>query len=143
MPFHLVRGKSSDTGTFGVFYDRNKPVCLMLELPDRGNAPNLSRIPASRYRVEYLERSASGRFKDCYLVLDVAARTWILIHSGNLAGDTKKGFMTNSYGCLLPATYIGNLHGQSAGLASRTALNSIHQATGRKSFWLTITQPQS
>ncbi len=110
----------------------------MMELPDRGNAPRLSRVVAGRYWVEYLASSASGRWRDVYWVQDVPQRFGILFHAGNFAGDTTKGKQTDSLGCPLPALRLGKLAGQLAGLASRQALSRIHAITGRRGFWLEI-----
>ena len=127
-----------DYGTVSRLMHQGQHICYILELPDRQNQSNISRIPAGRYTVRYLPRSGSGKYKDVYHVINVPKRFGILIHPGNWAGDKVKGFKTHSWGCLLPATRMGKLAGQRAGLASRGALRRIHKITNRESFYLEI-----
>jgi len=135
----LQRGPSADQGTFGRLLDANgEMVCWMLELPDRANEPNYSRIPAGRYEAHYLPRSASGRYQRVYWLPRVSGRSGILIHGGNYAGDCRKEYRTDTCGCLLPARRLGVLNGQRVGLASRAALNALHKATGRQHFMLEV-----
>lgn len=134
----LYRAGSSDQGTPGVLVYQHKKVCFMLELPDRNNHANISRIPPGHYLVKYLARSASGHFTDVYHITHVLNRTGILQHPGNFAGDKLKGFKADSWGCQLPALHMGILNGQMAGLASRAALRRIHQITQRQHFYLEI-----
>ncbi|WP_321276938.1 DUF5675 family protein [Thiomicrorhabdus indica] len=134
----LYRGASTDQGTAGVLMHLGKRVCYFMELPDRSNKPNLSRIPAGKYLCKYLPRSASGKYKDVYHVVNVPKRSGILQHSGNVAGDKTLGYKTHSWGCQLPALRLGKLYGQLAGLASRAALHKLHSVTGRSDFYLEI-----
>ena len=138
LALELLRVLEDDQGTIGELTHDGRRVCWVLELPDRGNAAGLSRIPAGEYIVDYLQRSASGKYQDVYHVRDVPGRSGILGHPGNWAGDRLRGWLTNSYGCLLPATRLGYMQGQRAGLLSRKALNTLHALTGRQSFRLRI-----
>lgn len=113
-------------------------ICYMMELPERDNKPNISRIPRGRYLVKYLPRSGSGKYHDVYLITKVPGRTGILIHSGNYAGDRELNYRTDSWGCQLPASRIGAINGQVAGLASRAALRKLHNATQRQDFYLEV-----
>lgn len=134
----LYRAGSSDQGTPGVLVYQNKKVCFMLELPDRNNQTNISRILPGLYLVKYMARSASGKYKDVYHVTRVRGRSGILQHPGNFAGDKLKGFKTHSWGCQLPALRMGMLNGQMAGLASRAAVRKIHQITQRQDFYMEV-----
>ncbi len=126
-------------GTVGRFYDEaGDALCWLLELPDRGNKPNRSRIPAGEYAVEHLPRSGSGRYRDVYLIRSVPNRSGILIHPGNWAGDVDQGLRTDSWGCPLTALRLGRLAGQLAGLASRAAMARLHGYTERRDFLLVI-----
>ena len=136
--FVLKRAPSTDHGTVGYLSLNGQHVCYMMELPDRNNKSNLSRIPVGRYKVVYLGRSASGKYKDVYHVMSVDGRIGILIHAGNFAGDKLKGFKTDSWGCLLPASRLGLLNKQLAGLASRGALRRLHEHTQRQDFYLEV-----
>lgn len=140
MILRLIRVLGDDEGTLGLglLYHGAQQVCLIGELPWRGNRPNLSCIPPGRYRVAYLARSASGKYRDVYHVLDVPGRSGILIHAGNLTGDRERGLRTDSYGCLLPGRRVGRLGGQRAVLASRGAMQDLHAVTGRQGFTLEV-----
>lgn len=54
--------------------------CKSLELPDKGNKRNISRIPSGWYNCEL---RWSQKFKWHFHVTDVQDRSWILIHIGN------------------------------------------------------------
>lgn len=110
----------------------------MMELPDRNNTPNRSRILPGLYLCKYLPRSASGKYKDVYHVTQVSGRSGILQHPGNVAGDTTKGYKSHSWGCQLPALRLGKLYNQLAGLGSRAALRKLHAVTGRQDFYLEV-----
>jgi hypothetical protein len=134
----LSRHLSDDHGTVGTLCAGNRVICLIGELPWRDNRSNISSIPAGRYRVNYLQRSASGRYRDVYHVRDVPNRAGILIHVGNYTGDRDRGLRTDSHGCLLPGLRLGHLRQQRAVLASRGGLDALHAVTGRQDFTLTI-----
>lgn len=138
MDLLLLRHVSDDEGTVGTVINEGHVALLMEELPWRENRSNLSHIPAGRYRVNYLARSASGKYRDVYHVQGVPGRGGILIHAGNYAGDTLKALRADSWGCLLPGLRLGRLNGQRAVLASRGGLDALHALTGRQSFNLEI-----
>jgi len=102
----------------------------ILERPWLNNQRNISCIPPGTYRVKYLRRSASGRYRNCYHVLNVPGRTGILIHQGNIAD--------HSHGCLLIGKRRGWLNRKRAVLASRSALKDFVRTMGKKDFLLTI-----
>lgn len=102
----------------------------VLERPWLNNAPNLSCIPPGRYKVEYLPRSASGKYKSCYHVLDVPGRTGILIHNGNI--------VDHSRGCLLVGKQRGWLGNRRAVFNSKSALRQLVSVLGKNDFELTI-----
>lgn len=85
---------NDENQTLGHFllYDNENLVfdCKSLELPDRSNQRNISRIPEGRYRciVRW-----SKKFSWHYHVEDVDGRSWILIHFGN--------YYTDIRGCIL------------------------------------------
>ena len=102
----------------------------ILERPWLNNSPNVSCIPAGTYQVDYLHRSASGKYKRCYWIKGVPGRSAILIHSGNIVDHSK--------GCLIIGKRRGWLAGQRAVLNSRTALGELYDVIGPNSFTLTI-----
>ena len=92
------------TCTFGRLYDvlEGKLVCVTLELPWKGNARNVSRIPSGCYT---LEPYVSNRFGKCFRIPNDETepqRTEIRLHAGNTAADTR--------GCILPGTEYGHTY---------------------------------
>jgi hypothetical protein len=138
MKMTLYRLLTDEEGTIGVLFKGAMLICYMGELPWRDNRSNISRIPSGSYKVVYLARSGSGRYRDVYHVRNVPHRTGVLIHSGNWEGDTSRGLKTHTHGCLLPGSRIGRLSGQRAVLASKSAMRKVHAAVGRKNFTLEI-----
>ena len=130
----LLRYDSCDQGIKGYLYTQGF-IAKILELPWRENKPNKSCIPSGDYQVTL---RYSKKFRWCYHLQDVYGRTWILVHSGNLAGDTTKGYKTHSFGCLLMGKYFGTLTGQRAVLLSRATLRRFVAFMRGKSFMLKI-----
>ncbi|WP_319778428.1 DUF5675 family protein [Maridesulfovibrio sp.] len=138
MKIRLTRYESGDHGSFGFL--RGPGIRLhVIELPWRDNRSNLSCIPVGEYRCE---RVRSPRFGVVYHIKDVPGRSHVLIHSGNYAGDSTKGWKTHSHGCILPARKRGRLGKQLAGLCSKSALSSFMSALNRQPFKLIIEDVQ-
>jgi len=127
----ICRGDSTEQGTFGVLRAKGNFSCKVCELPDRGNEKNYSRIPAGSYNCRPYH---SERFGSVYIVEEVKGRSYILAHSGNLAGDSKRGLRTHSAGCILLGKYFGKLNGQKAVLCSRPVVRSFVNLMGGKPF---------
>lgn len=124
MTLHVViqRDHSTDAGTFGVLTLPSGWRCQTLELPWRNNVRRMSCIPAGVYRaIDHV----SPRFGRTYWLQDVPGRSEILIHAGNLAGDTTKGYRSDVAGCILVGATRGHLQGQPAVLSSKLALNAL------------------
>ena len=102
--------------------------CRILELPDRDNAFQRSRINAETYWVEVRKSKKYGWH---FHVKDVEGRTMILIHAGN--------YYTDTLGCQLPGTSFKDINndGHVDVRWSRNTLNKILQIAP-KGFWLTI-----
>lgn len=131
---NLTRLRRSDQGTLGlVLYEDFK--CYSLELPWRDNMRNLSCIPAKNYPVEI---RLSPKYGNVYWVKEVQNRTWILIHSGNWAGDVKKGYRTHVNGCILLGQHYGTLDNQIAVLNSRITIRRFMDALNNDPFTLRI-----
>lgn len=132
----LLREEGDDQGTFGLLIlpDGGAPLHT-IELPDRGNRAQVSRIPAGRY---YCAMVKSPRFGHVYGVANVPGRSHILMHGGNLAGDALKGFKSHSHGCLLVGSKFGSIDGQKAVLISQPALRQFHTRMGNAPFWLNV-----
>ena len=131
---YLYRIKGSDQGTLGLWLTLGF-AAKVIELPWRNNEPNVSCIPEGIYTCVYRH---SKKYKRHYHLLDVKGRTWVLTHSGNLAGDTIKGFKTHSAGCILIGKYHGKLHGQDAVLCSRPTLRRFITHMNKEPFKLEV-----
>lgn len=127
----LVRLQTSDQGTLGrlISHDGNFQ-CLTLELPWRENQFNISCIPAGTYPAK---PQHSPRFNKTLYRLDdseTAPRSAILIHAGNTAGDTSKGYQSDAQGCILLGESTGLIGKQLAILNSKNAIKAFHQHNG-------------
>lgn len=133
---NLYRITQSDQGTEGIlFYPEKFFSCYTLELPWRSNEPNYSCIPKGEYEVRIRLSPKYGRI---YWVLKVPDRTYILIHSGNYAGDRKLGYKTHTWGCILLGKKKGWMHNQRAILSSRITLNEFMDLLDEDKFSLKI-----
>ena len=130
LELELVRDLSGKHCTLGVLLGPEGRVCNILEPPWKDNRSNISCIPPGRYIVEYLPRSASGKYKDCYHITGVPGRIGILIHKGN--------FYTHTLGCLLPGLRVGWMKGIRAVFASAGAMRKLHKVTNRQRFILHV-----
>lgn len=96
-------------------------VFYTLEPPWRDNQRNVSCIPPGSYNVNFMPRSWSGKYRNCYHVTGVDGRSEILIHVGNLPEHTR--------GCLLIGKKLGSLAGKPAVLSSKIALRQFVNST--------------
>lgn len=122
----LNRYETSEQGTKGNISINGAYFCKCLELPWKDNNNNVSCIPADKYDVFF-------RWNH-YKLKDVEGRTGILIHSGNYAGDSSKGYLTNSQGCLMFGEKFGTLSNQLAVLNSSHTLSKFLKKLDKKSF---------
>lgn len=130
----LTRTRTGGQGTFGTLALEGLTLHTA-ELPDRDNQRNVSCIPAGDYACRMVR---SPRFGTVYLVDAVPGRSGVLIHGGNLAGDTALGWRTHSHGCILPGLHLGRLGDQRAVLCSRPALGRFMAALAGEPFTLQI-----
>lgn len=131
---YLIRTRTSDQGTEGILTD-GIFTCKTLELPWRDNSTSISCIPSDEYEVEIRN---SPKFGEVYWVRNVPNRSYILIHSGNFAGDRSKGYKTHVYGCILLGKHHGYLGEQRAVLNSRITVRSFMNHMEKKKFKLKI-----
>lgn len=132
---HLYRLKRSDQGTMGMLVAPEGFKCYTLELPWNNNERNVSCIPEGVYPVGI---RLSPKYGQIYHVKEVPGRTFILIHSGNWAGDTRKGYKSHVNGCILLGKQRGTLQGQVAVLNSRITVKNFMAHMGLKPFRLEI-----
>lgn len=131
---NLFRFMRSDQGTLGKLYYGGFS-CFTLELPWRDNKRNVSCIPSGEYDVR---TRLSPRFGNVYWVTEVDNRSFILMHSGNWAGDVNKGFKSHVNGCILLGKQRGLLSGQIAVLNSRITIRRFMNILGGQPFSLKI-----
>ena len=128
MTIQVVRDVSwkDGSGTPGtIITESGLVVCRVLELPWRNNEPSMSRIPDGEYPLSRWRSAKYHGDREAIHVGDVPGRSYILMHGGNLAGNTRLDWKTHSLGCLLPCTRFGTLGKQKAGLVSLPALRRL------------------
>jgi hypothetical protein len=133
---YITRLYTDDQGTAGILSVPNFGwSCYTNELPDRGNRRNCSRINTGRYLARWVY---SKKFGNVPLLYGVENRSAILIHSGNYAGDTLKGYRTDSEGCILPGNRIAKLNGQRAVLNSKSTMGTFIKLMAGRDFYITV-----
>lgn len=131
---YLIRYSQNDQGTRGiVVFDNFK--YHSLELPWRDNQRNISCIPEGEY---YVTNRVSPAFGKVYWLRNVPNRSYIYIHSGNVAGDEAKGYKSHVDGCILLGKYAGELWGQRAVLNSKRAIREFTTKLDWQDFKLDI-----
>lgn len=135
----LERQRTGDTGTFGILRLPGFQ-CFTAELPWRDNHRKVSCIPSGTYRVQIRQ---SPRFGRIYEVRDIPGRSFVLIHSGNFAGDVSKGWASHVEGCILLGAKHGKLqnkHGamQDAVLVSKTTVGYLMRKLSYGPFLLDV-----
>jgi len=107
MTLHLLRDTFTDTATLGTLTIDGKPFGYVCEDTDRGLDASMpladikarkvkgqTAIPTGTYRLGI--RYSPGHKKEVLFLQDVPGYQYILVHTGNNAGDTE--------GCQLPGT---------------------------------------
>ena len=139
---HLTRLETGDHGTFGRLILPNGGALYTLECPENAgreeveNEKGLDCIPPGEYEVKWEHSPKYGR--KTYRLQNVPGRSGILIHSGNLAGNTEKGFCSDVEGCILLGLSKGDFNGQKGLLRSRDAVESFEEELERQAFTLII-----
>jgi len=131
---NLYRMTRGNQGTLGMLYYEDFR-CYTLELPWKNNQRNISCIPSGTYNVKI---RLSSKYGQVYWVSDVPDRSFILIHSGNWAGDTSKGYKTHVNGCILLGKQRGLLNKQLAVLNSRITVRAFQNKLELQPFILNI-----
>lgn len=132
----LVRFRTSAQGTFGYLYISGRVFCYTGELPWNGNIRQFSCIPAGSYKCTFAKSPKRG-YK-VYWLHSVPNRTAVQIHAGNYCGDTRQGYRSHVYGCILLGKKLGKLDGQDAVLVSKTTVRKFFEKMKGKEFILTI-----
>jgi len=132
---HILRNPSTDEGTPGVLISDTGFICRTIECPDRDNTIDLSCINNGTYIVEVIQ---SNKYGTVYEVKHVPYRTKILIHWGNWAGDSTKGYRTDSKGCILVGDKFTRIHNQNAVRRSKGTFKRFMKHMDNKPFKLII-----
>lgn len=131
----LTRLDQSDQGTFGHFV-AGRLALISGELPERGNAPNYSRVPAGAYWAGF---TYSPHFGRCvYLLSPTAPRAGIRLHAANFMGDSRRGYRTQLNGCIAVGEKLGWMDGQKALLLSAPAVRRLETYFAGRPFQLEI-----
>ncbi len=117
-------------GQLVIPHDGQYTILWTIERPWLNNERNISCIPAGTYTTRFVPRSASGKYRRVYHLLDVPQRGGILIHNGNLVSHSK--------GCLILGTKTGNLAGKPAVLGSKVAMRKLVSIIGEEESQITI-----
>lgn len=131
----LTRNVTGDEGTFGIL-EVDGFAFFTGELPDRGNANDISCIPTGTYTCRY---TLSFRMKKrTYQVDGVEGRAGIRIHSANFMGDKAKGRLCQLNGCIALGKKLGTMDGQAAILLSTQAVREFEELMGKRPFELEV-----
>lgn len=132
----IVRQTDSDFGTEGLLYCPDISFfCYTMEPPWRDNRTSVSCIPPGEYLVAIRHSPKYGKI---FHIKNVAGRSYVLIHGGNVGGDSEKGLKTHTQGCILLGQKRGVLYGQNAVLNSKGTLTSFMLKMGEDCFKLII-----
>lgn len=133
---YINREPSTKYGTFGVltcpelFFG-----CYTAEPPWKNNRNSVSCIPTGEYTVTIRN---SPKYGIIFHVRHVSGRSYILIHSGNYAGDVEKGFKSHTMGCILLGKTRGWLKKQRVILNSRITVRKFMNLMNNEPFKLII-----
>jgi len=131
MELTLRRFLVANNATLGVLTGLPKTL-YVLEDEWKGNARNISRIPAGVYKTtpHGWDTGSQVKFKQTWRLISVPNRSAILVHGGNTKDDTE--------GCLLVG--MGFIISQLASRMtdSQIALNYMRQQIGEQGFTLKI-----
>lgn len=117
MKLKLVRVSEYKDAMLGVLCLDARPMFVTLEDRWFDNEPQLSCIPAGKYKIKIHNSPKFGRV---FQVMDVPGRSQILIHAGNTKEDT--------HGCILLGLMYGTIGTETAILSSRAALANFMTA---------------
>lgn len=126
----INRLKDDGKETIGQLRVDDKFGCDTLELPNKNNQPNISRIPPGQYLCQWKFKINSLAYH--YELQNVLGRTGIFIHSGVTFFDTK--------GCIIVGSLPQDINndGSLDLLNSKAILQSFENFMGKKDFMLII-----
>ena len=113
-------------------------MCYTIELPEKGNAPQISCIPEGDYKVVYRE---SAKYPQHYQILNVQNRDFILIHQANYVGSVNpKTHKPDLLGCVGVGSGYADLTGDGIVelINSSNTLKKLIAAVGKNEWSLKI-----
>lgn len=119
-------------GTITLYDEWNCAIAFAktLELPDKGNKQDVSRIPAGEYDVIIRK---SRKYGYHFHITGVDGRKWILIHAGN--------YFTQIRGCVLVGRAFADINGDGVMDVTKSGDTlKMLLANAPKGFKLTITE---
>lgn len=132
----LTRMRTGDTGTFGRLEIMGETFATG-ELPDRGNAPFLSSIPAGVYECR---KTWSPRHQaSLYEILGVPGRDGVRFDVANWVGDKTKGLKCQVDGCVALGKGIAVIDGQLGVTDSHNVVDLFNILLGGEDFQIAIT----
>jgi len=139
----VLRGPSTDAGTFGDMKLDDGTAYKTGELPWRNDQPRISSIPPGVYVCKWLLSPKHGW---CYHITGVPdGRSEIEIHSANWMGDTTvtnpatgEPYLCQLEGCMALGHSVGLLERQMAVLMSADAVRDFNQRLNAEDLELTI-----
>lgn len=131
---NLFRIEQSEQGSLGIL-STNNFWCYTIEPNWYNNIRQYSCIPTGEYNVII---RTSPKYGKIYWVTKVNGRSWILMHSGNYGGDTRKKYKSHTMGCILLGKKKGFLGGQRAVLNSRITVKKFQRLMSWETFKLNI-----
>jgi hypothetical protein len=136
----LVRGQSTDDGTFGKLTVGSKTF-ISIELPWKDNQSGISCIPVGTYVCEVAPSARMTQLfgKDMYHVTNVPDRSGVCIHPSNYAGDTTLGKRSDLEGCIaLGDGTTKDDNGQEMIIDSKVSINEFMSDLNSQPFTLII-----
>lgn len=138
----LVRGPSSPQGTPGRLY---APAYTFdtIEPGAECDDPTHPRIPRGTYLCKAI---GTPKYPGHYVLQAVPGRSGIVIHSGNFAGCTEAGYISDTDGCIIlgrAATLLNHKKQQQrAVVLSRSTLRGFFEMMGGRDFLLQVIDPE-
>ena len=137
----LVRRASTEQGTPGKLYaEAHHFDTLEPGAPDHD--PTHPRIPTGTYLAK---KVGSPKYPGRYVLQAVPFRSGIVLHPGNFAGCTEKGFSSDTDGCILIGRAAELLNHkknrQCALILSRSTLAGFESIMEGKDFFLQVIDP--
>lgn len=133
---YLYREPSTKYGTFGhLFCPEIGFSCFTAEPPWKNNRRNVSCIPDGEYTVRIRK---SPKYGIIFHVTAVDGRSYILIHSGNFAGDTELKLRSHTMGCILLGKSRGWLKRQRVVLNSRLTVSKFMNLMSNEPFKMIV-----